>query len=232
MHWLIFPKEREDMEQQESKTRFGELGVRAVSGLVLAVVVLAILWAGGFLFSILILLASLLMLREWDALTELESSIWGFAGLFYVAIPCASLLWLRQLDFSLVLYVLFAIWATDIGAYFAGRIIGGAKLAPSISPSKTWAGLGGGMTAAGIVGGICHLFSPYPLTLWGAIFFAMVLAVVAQGGDLFESWLKRRAGVKDSGTLIPGHGGILDRVDGLIFTIPLFAIMVYFGLKS
>lgn len=215
------------MEQLENKSRFGELGVRAASGVVLATVVLAILWAGGFLFSILIVLAALLMLREWDSLTELESSSWGLAGLFYVAIPCASLLWLRELDLKLVLYVLFAVWATDIGAYFAGRIIGGAKLAPAISPSKTWAGLGGGMTAAGIVGGLCHLFSPYPLTIWSAIIFAMVLAVIAQAGDLFESWLKRRAGVKDSSSLIPGHGGILDRVDGLIFTLPLFAIMVY-----
>lgn len=211
------------------------LGVRVISGVFLAVLVLAALWAGGVIFSLVILLAALLMLREWDKLTAKESPLWGLAGMFYVAIPCASILWLRNLQvdgfphsgFSLVLYVLFAVWATDIGAYFTGRIIGGAKLAPAISPGKTWAGLGGGMTAAGVVGGLSHLFSPYPTTWLGAILLAVLLAAVAQIGDLFESWMKRRADVKDSSTLIPGHGGLLDRVDGLMFTVPLFALLVY-----
>ena len=214
--------------------KWAGLGVRVISGAVLASLILAVLWAGGFVFSLIVLLAALQMLREWDKLTERESSLWGVAGLFYVAIPCTTILWLRNLQienvenvgFCLVLYVLFVVWATDIGAYFTGRIIGGPKLAPTISPSKTWAGLGGGMTIAGIVGGLSHLFSPYPTTLWGAILLGIVLAVIAQAGDLFESWIKRRAGVKDSSTLIPGHGGLLDRVDGLMFAIPFFAFFV------
>ncbi len=214
--------------------KWSGLGVRAISGMVLAVLVLSVLWAGGFIFILLVLLAALQMLREWDSITEQETSVWGAAGLFYVAIPCASILWLRNAQienvenagFSLVLYLLFIIWATDIGAYFTGRIVGGAKLAPSISPGKTWAGLGGGMAAAGVVGGISFIFTPYPTQLWAAILLAVLLAVVAQAGDLLESWVKRRAGVKDSSTLIPGHGGLLDRVDGLMFTLPLFVFFI------
>ncbi len=213
--------------------KWAGLGVRTISGIVLAVVMLAVLTAGGFLFSAIIMLAALQMLREWDGLTAKEDWKWGVAGLFYIAIPCASILWLRDVQiggvsagFSLVIYVLLVVWATDIGAYFTGRIIGGAKLAPAISPNKTWAGLGGGVAAAGVVGGICFIFSPYPSKLWAAILLGVILAVIAQAGDLFESWLKRRAGVKDSSNLIPGHGGLLDRVDGLMFTIPLFALLV------
>lgn len=213
--------------------KWAGLGVRTISGIVLAVVMLALLAAGGFLFSAIIILAALQMLREWDGLTTQEDWKWGVAGLFYIALPCASILWLRDVQieginagFSLVIYVLLVVWATDIGAYFTGRIIGGAKLAPFISPNKTWAGLGGGVTAAGIIGGICFIFSPYPSALWAAILLGVILAIVAQAGDLFESWLKRRAGVKDSSTLIPGHGGLLDRVDGLMFTIPLFTLLV------
>ncbi len=214
--------------------KWAGLGVRTVSGAVLAALVLLVLWAGGFVFALIILLAALQMLREWDSLTEKETSLWGAAGMFYVAIPCSAILWLRSVQiegsanagFALVMYVLFVVWATDIGAYFTGRIVGGAKLAPAISPGKTWAGLGGGMTAAGVVGGLSFIFTPYPTKLWLAILLAMLLAIVAQGGDLFESWVKRRAGVKDSSTLIPGHGGLLDRVDGLMFTIPLFVLFI------
>ncbi len=210
----------------DNATKFSGLSVRVVSGVVLATMVLGVLWVGGFLFALLIVLAALQMLREWDFLTETEDAIWGLLGLFYVAIPCACLLWLRETDIALVAYILPVVWATDIGAYFSGRIIGGAKLAPAISPNKTWAGLGGGMTAAAIIGGIAHLYSPYPTTLLGAMALGAFMAILAQIGDLFESWLKRRAGVKDSSSLIPGHGGLLDRVDGLMFTVPLFALLL------
>ncbi len=127
----------------------------------------------------------------------------------------------------LVLFALLVVWATDIGAYFAGRRIGGAKLAPAISPNKTWAGLGGGIVAAAIAGGACSTFTPYPPSLIAGMDVGIALAIIAQGGDLFESWLKRRVGAKDSGALIPGHGGLLDRIDGLTFTLPVFALLVY-----
>lgn len=216
------------------KEKWAGLGVRVISGAVLATLVLILLWVGSFPFAFIVFLAALQMLREWDNMTENEDSMWGVAGLFYVAVPCSALVWMRNLQIEnvenaglyMVLYVMFAVWATDIGAYFSGRIIGGPKLAPSLSPNKTWAGLGGGMVAAGITGGLCHLFSPYPTTVLSSIIFGIVLAIAAQGGDLFESWIKRRAGVKDSSTLIPGHGGLLDRVDGLMFSVPLFAMFV------
>jgi phosphatidate cytidylyltransferase len=109
----------------------------------------------------------------------------------------------------------------DSGAYFAGRAIGGPKIAPSISPSKTWAGLGGGIVGAALVMGVAHWCAPANSggagvpALW-ALLLAIPVAVLAQAGDFLESWLKRRAGVKDSGAIIPGHGGLLDRVDGLM----------------
>ena len=125
---------------------------------------------------------------------------------------------------DLVFWLLAVVWATDIGAYFAGRGIGGAKLAPAISPNKTWAGLIGGALAAALVGIIAARLlgsGAIPLAVGG-----MALAVVAQGGDLLESWCKRRFGVKDSSHVIPGHGGILDRVDGLLAVFP--AAFLYF----
>ncbi|RYY38980.1 MAG: phosphatidate cytidylyltransferase, partial [Sphingomonadales bacterium] len=114
------------------------------------------------------------------------------------------------------------VWACDIGAYFAGRTIGGPKLMPSVSPNKTWAGLVGGVSAAAVFGLV--------LTMWGLpMLLALatpVLAVLAQAGDLYESHLKRRAGVKDSGSVLPGHGGVLDRLDGLVPVAPVAALLV------
>lgn len=140
---------------------------------------------------------------------------WISIGVLYVGLPGIALIWLRATPpgFALSLLTLALVWATDILAYFAGRRIGGPKLAPSISPNKTWAGLGGGMLGAGLTGwGIAHLFD----LSWLWALAALALAIVAQGGDLFESWLKRRTGVKDSGTFLPGHGGVLDRLDGVV----------------
>lgn len=211
------------------------LKVRAISSAVMIVLALGMLWLGGFIFTVMVIVAALIMLKEWNALTEKESVSWRVAGYFYAAIPCASLIWLRnvrfetypQAGFCLVLFVMLCVWTTDIGAYFTGRKIGGPKMAPIISPNKTWAGLAGGVIAAMIVAGLLHFVSPYPLTFHMAMFCGALLAVVSQAGDLFESYVKRRAGVKDSGTLIPGHGGLLDRIDGLTLAVPVFALMVY-----
>ncbi|MBI1236793.1 MAG: phosphatidate cytidylyltransferase [Alphaproteobacteria bacterium] len=218
----------------ETPSRWSGLAVRAVSAIVLALVFAMALWKGGWIFTWFAIIAALMMMREWNTLTEREGALWRFSGLFYVSIPCASLIWLREVQMSdapaagipLVLYVVLSVAATDIGAYFSGRQFGRHKLAPALSPNKTWEGLGGGMLAAGIIGGCCQFYTPYPASILHGALLSMLLAVLAQGGDLFESYLKRRAGVKDSGTLIPGHGGLLDRIDGLIFTLPLFAVLV------
>jgi phosphatidate cytidylyltransferase len=137
----------------------------------------------------------------------------GTGGFLYIALPALALILLEWAWYPLVLWAMVVTWATDIFAYFAGRSIGGPKLAPRISPNKTWAGLAGGVIGAAVVGGlVAHLFglgSPF-------LYVGGVMALCAQAGDLYESWVKRRAGVKDSGTLLPGHGGVLDRLDGLL----------------
>ena len=136
----------------------------------------------------------------------------------YLILPLVSLMWLRHdPDYGRIgiFWLLFTVWATDTFAYFAGRGFGGPKLAPRLSPNKTWAGLIGGMVGAALVGAITATWFSLGSAL-GLALVSAVLAVVAQVGDIFESALKRRAGVKDSGKIIPGHGGILDRVDGLV----------------
>ncbi len=149
------------------------------------------------------------------------------AGLLYAGLPALSLVYLRDQPHGLwlALWTLAVVWATDIGAYFAGRAFGGPKLAPAISPAKTWSGSGGGMLAALIVGAAIATQAAMPrLLLLGA-----PMAVLAQAGDLFESWLKRRAGVKDSGQLLPGHGGVLDRLDGLVPVAVAVALLLMLG---
>ena len=211
--------------------RWSGLKTRVISGVSLAALLLGIVWQGGWIFHLLVLMAAMIMVKEWNGLTEQDGAGWRAAGMLYAAVPCASLIWLRTQSFAsdphggahVVLFIFFLVWATDIGAYFAGRQFGGPKLAPAISPNKTWAGLAGGMLAAAVVGALFHSVTPFPATLGLCILIGPLLAIVAQTGDLFESWMKRRAGVKDSGTLIPGHGGLLDRIDGLTFAIPAFA---------
>jgi len=152
------------------------------------------------------------------------------AGLLYAVIPAIALIILREQPgqgLMLALWTLVIVWATDIGAYFAGRAIGGPKLAPRLSPNKTWAGLLGGMAAALIIGAAVAWAGRLPPACWVA---GAPLAVAAQMGDLFESWLKRRSGVKDSGKLLPGHGGVLDRLDGLVPVAVLVAAAVATGL--
>ena len=151
-------------------------------------------------------------------------------GLLYAVFPAVALVFIRQQPgqgLMLALWTLMIVWATDIGAYFAGRAIGGPKLAPGLSPNKTWAGLIGGMASAGLVGAAISSAGGLPVLCWVA---GAPLAVAAQIGDLFESWLKRRSGVKDSGSLLPGHGGVMDRLDGVVPVAMLVAAAVAVGL--
>ena len=148
-------------------------------------------------------------------------------GVAYCGLPVLALVFLRRQDDGL-LYAFWAmalVWACDIGAFFAGRSIGGPKLAPRLSPNKTWAGLGGGVIAAGALGLLLWAEAGLPALLAG---MSPLLAVLAQAGDLYESWLKRVAGVKDSGNVLPGHGGVLDRIDGLVPVAPVAALLVVF----
>jgi phosphatidate cytidylyltransferase len=153
-----------------------------------------------------------------------------FAGYLYVGIPAFALIVLAWFDYAwpgIVFWVMIVTWSTDSFAYFAGRSIGGPKLAPRISPSKTWSGLVGGIIGAELMGflvaGFFGLGSPF-------LYVGGFMGLVAQGGDLFESWLKRRAGVKDSGTILPGHGGALDRLDGFLPVILVTLAILMLGL--
>ena len=200
-----------------------ELLVRSLAGLVLIVLALAAAFLGGYVFAVFAALAAVLIFHEWRKIVAGWGFGWTVAGFAYALVPALALLWIRDRapqGLDLLLWVFIVTWTTDIGAYFAGRAIGGPKLAPRISPSKTIAGLVGGMMSAGLAGYAWVELTSLSATL---IWLAPLMAVAAQGGDLFESWMKRKAGVKDSGNWLPGHGGALDRLDGLIVVATLTA---------
>lgn len=206
-----------------------ELGKRSVMAVILIAVALGCAVLGGYLFALLAALAACVMFYEWRRMVRGWGMGWQVAGFVYSLVPALALLWIRErspVGVELLLWVFITTWSVDIGAYFAGRTIGGPKLAPAISPNKTWAGLIGGMAAAALFGGLWAWLLQLPAIL---IFLAAPFAVAAQGGDLFESWLKRRAGVKDSGNWLPGHGGALDRLDGLVVVAVLTALAMIAG---
>lgn len=244
-----------------------ELRLRILSGIVLAIVVLAATWFGGLAFRLLASAIGLLVYYEWSTITRmpetdfranafgwlsvgiiallvvfgidefalpvligatligivyalaLQGSGWLAGGIVYSGLTIISLAAIRgdtANGFAAMIFIFAVVWATDILAYFIGRAIGGPKLAPPISPGKTWSGAIGGAISAVIAGTLVHMIF-FPLNgLWIPM-IALVLSVFSQVGDLFESFIKRRFGVKDSSRLIPGHGGVMDRVDGLVF---------------
>jgi phosphatidate cytidylyltransferase len=162
----------------------------------------------------------------------LVGGMWAVAGFLYSGGTLVALIMLRESGpnssgLVALLFLFATVWATDIGAYFAGRHFGGPKIAPSISPNKTWAGAIGGMISATIAAII--VFAGTGLDGFGlAAVLALVLSVISQVGDFFESWIKRRNGVKDSSHIIPGHGGVMDRVDGLVFAaVALWLISIF-----
>jgi phosphatidate cytidylyltransferase len=170
------------------------------------------------------------MFYEWTRIVRGWGALWYIGGFLYALFPALALLWVRERDpqgLQLLIWVFIVTWSTDIGAYFAGRSLGRRKLAPSISPNKTVEGLVGGIMAATLLGGAWTFGTGLSWTLVGA---APLMAVVAQVGDLFESGMKRQAGVKDSGTWLPGHGGILDRLDGLVPVAVVTAALQLAGL--
>jgi phosphatidate cytidylyltransferase len=159
---------------------------------------------------------------------------WTACGALWIALPCVCLLWLAGEETTgraTLLWVLALVWATDIGAYAIGRTVGGPRLAPRWSPRKTWSGLLGGIVCAAAVGwasaALLGIFPALPLILVSA-----GLAIVEQFGDLAESVAKRRFGVKDTSGLIPGHGGLLDRLDGLLAVVPAVALLTLVGGRS
>ena len=211
-----------------------ELVTRTAVGVILIAIALVEALLGGWPFAILVAAVATIMYVEWSRIVARWGFEWKLFGFAYCLLPAVALLWIRERaefqgigeSFDLLIWVFLVVWATDIGAYFAGRAIGGPKLAPSISPNKTVAGLVGGVASAAILAGAWASMVGLPsLLLWLAVPFA----IAAQLGDLFESGLKRRAGVKDSGTWLPGHGGLLDRLDGLVPVAVLTAALMLSG---
>jgi phosphatidate cytidylyltransferase len=207
-----------------------ELVIRSLTGAVLIAAALVASFAGGNVFAYAVAAVATAMFYEWTRIVRGWGAAWYASGFIYALLPALALLWIRERDahgLELLLWVFLVTWSTDIGAYFVGRAIGKHKLAPSISPGKTVEGLFGGMAVAAIVGGawVLGMGLGRPLLLLAPLF-----AVAAQAGDLFESGMKRRAGVKDSGTWLPGHGGVLDRLDGLVPVAVLTALAQLSGL--
>jgi len=211
-----------------------ELKKRIISAGILAPLVLCIIYTGGALYNTMIVAVAVIMSFEWQGiinsgnreLDEKSRHKWLKCGIAYVTIFASSLIYLRSIEggFGVVLLMLFMVWATDIAAFFTGRLVGGQKIYTKISPNKTWSGLLGGMIAAGFVGGVSSFF--VPIGFVNMIFIGMSLAIISQVGDFFESWVKRQFGVKDSGELIPGHGGLMDRLDGFTTVAPVFVIFM------
>lgn len=162
-------------------------------------------------------------------------NIWPAGGVVYAAMPVVALAELRGTSFFglvAILYIFAVVWATDIFAYFFGRMIGGPKLAPRISPGKTWSGAIFGLTFGTMTGGVVVLLVAMNMSWW-AIISACLISIFSQIGDLFESLIKRRFDAKDSSNLIPGHGGFMDRLDGIIFGVIIaFALAQYSQYKA
>ena len=211
--------------------RFGATGIVLV-GVVLATIATATLTTLGLAIGFALLGAGIVF---WSARGRLDlHPEWTAFGALWVTLPCICLLWLARggpNGRATLLWVLAVVWATDIGAYVIGRTAGGPRLAPRWSPRKTWAGLAGGAACAALAGWTTAAWlgiSPaLPLVLLSA-----GLAIVEQFGDLAESLAKRRFGMKDSSGLIPGHGGLLDRLDGLLAVIPVVALLTLIDGRS
>jgi phosphatidate cytidylyltransferase len=242
----------ESSEPSAGASKPSDLPVRLGSAIVMAIVAGAALWLGDWWWRIFVGVVGVIAIWEWQALIRKISPstakrVLGIVlGLGYIGLGCVILIAGREAfrGFMIITVLLALVIATDVGAYFAGRAIGGPKIAPALSPSKTWAGLFGGMVLAGIIGVV---FAIYGNTIaialtgqpaWtkppaaGLLMIAGALAAaVAQAGDFLESWMKRRAGVKDSSNLIPGHGGVLDRIDGLLAMILGFVLygVIFWG---
>ncbi len=275
------PSERPEVEAgpavADAAPGASTLRLRILSGLVIAVVALGLLWAGQVPFALFVLAAALAVTWEWSRMVRAGSGLdAGFAaaslavaagvalsisgvpllaiaaiaigsiltgllcysqrpllsaiGVAYAGLPAVALLWLREdaaNGLMAVLFVLLTVAACDIGAYAAGRTIGGAKLAPAISPNKTWSGLAGGILASGLMG--LAVAKSMGLSWQHLAALGAGLGLVSQIGDLVESAMKRYFGVKDSSQLIPGHGGVMDRVDGLTFAAIVAALIGFFG---
>ncbi len=261
---------------EKPAAKFGDLWVRIVSAVVMALIAGIVFWLGGDYVAALLVVVGGLMAWEFRRLILPDASnsdtglwvmvagtsgavvaanlfgffwafpivglaafilwqikhkrpVWIATGMIYLATPLAALLVIRELQgLGTVLWLVGVVVASDVGGYFFGRIFGGPKFWPVISPKKTWSGTVGGWALALGVGFIYWAFGGTQ-GFQEIMLFSIPLAMAAQAGDLFESWLKRKAGMKDSSNLIPGHGGLLDRFDGLLAAITFYMLLHLLG---
>lgn len=208
--------------------------VRTASSVVVVVAVVGTALVGRWAFAALLAVIMGFALFEFGRLARgmkmrLEAAL--PLGIVYIVVPLALLMHIYlYVGAWPVLWYIFIIWGNDVGAYLVGVTIGKNKFWPSVSPHKTWEGFFGGIAAGIAVGTASAMVMGWSLWFWVSV--SMLTVVTAVAGDLIESTLKRKAGVKDSGTLLPGHGGMLDRFDSLIFSVPfvyLFGVLVEFG---
>lgn len=211
-----------------------DLPVRIASAIVMIAVAGTALWMGGWAWKAFVFAVALVCYGEFARLLVKATQNIGvriFGAVVGAGLLCLAALAMIAMPVAVLFGVLAVVIATDVGAYFAGRTIGGPKIAPKISPSKTWAGLIGGATLAGLVSAGSFVYQTGEFVLRPMLFIAFLigalLACLAQSGDFFESWLKRKAGVKDSSNLIPGHGGVYDRIDGLL-PVAISAAILWF----
>lgn len=199
---------------------------RVISGVVMITLAVYAIFFSKNLFLLLAIALTILMVFEWIDMTKnmSDQKKWRLIGFFYILIPVYCVIKIRFYDVDVLFWMFAVIWATDIFAFFAGRSLGGKKLAPTISPNKTWSGLAGGVIASALIG----LMSAFMFS--GGIFFfifvSVLLSVIEQCSDLLESKFKRIFGVKDSGNIIPGHGGVLDRLDGMMLVAPVVLFLI------
>ena len=217
------------------------LKTRIRGALIFGVIVLGALYLGGIAFVLLMGAATAIGVYEWGKMVMTDQRYripLMLFGICYIGLSTGTMIWLRigtAYGLYNMLTLLLIVWSSDISAYFSGRAIGGPKLAPTISPKKTWAGfigssVGAGIVAAGLacpetlakfnIATVSHM-SPIEYGVMG-----FILAMFGQAGDLFISFFKRRYGVKDTGTIIPGHGGVLDRIDALLLVALVFGMIV------
>jgi len=200
---------------------------RIISSLVMVPIALFAIFSSQKLFIFLVIMVAVLMAFEWAEMSRKmpDKKKWRLIGFFYIAIPLYCAVSIRILDNEILFWMFAIIWATDIFAFFAGKSLGGVKIAPEISPNKTWSGLIGGVVASMGIGVISAMIFPGSIIFF--LIISVLISIVEQISDLVESKFKRIFGVKDSGDIIPGHGGVLDRLDGMILVAPLVWIIIF-----
>ena len=204
------------------KFKLANLSQRAITAAILVPVMLIFTYIGGLTYIIFSIVLGALSIRELVLMVKKDKKHWKilyYLGIFFILFFSMNLISIRHLGLSYSIFLLVIVWITDTAGYFCGIHFGGKKLAPKISPGKTWSGFAGALIISGVVGLLLHIFELVQLSdnVISSMLSTIFISFCAQAGDLAESALKRYFEVKDSGDTLPGHGGLLDRFDGMIF---------------